>query len=244
MKQNTFLSICILCVIVATVGSDAYRVGEIHEFEITINFAEVRQSPDENVIWSPPDYGQWRIIWDDIWNDQAFSGHVIAGNLYTNSAGDYRTFSDLNQDPQIFLLGDGEEVDFVFKGPYWGNSNFNYALNSGNTYAVTAEPNSNWIRTYFLGDQERVMQYISIKNAGLTEALNLEDWFWGLEDDLDIYGNGWDIGPSIFPGVVEPYVLYSRESPLKIQWAATNQWFEASTDGVLSLNLRAIKVTN
>ena len=56
MKQNTFLSICILCVIVAAVGSDAYRIGEIREFEITINFAEVRQSPDENVIWSPPDY--------------------------------------------------------------------------------------------------------------------------------------------------------------------------------------------
>lgn len=88
-------------VIVAAVGSDAYRVGEIHEFEITINFAEVRQSPDENVIWSPPDYGQWRIIWDDIWNDQAFSGHVIAGNLYTNSAGDYRTWERI-QHPKVF----------------------------------------------------------------------------------------------------------------------------------------------
>ena len=241
MKQSILFCLILLFGVKESVS---YRIGEIHEFEITINFAEVRESPSENVVWSPPDYGQWRIIWDDIWNDQAFSGHVIAGNLYTNSAGDYRTFSTLGSDPQIFLMGDGEEVDFVFKGPYWGDSTFSYALTPGDTYAVTAEPDSNWIRTYFLGDQERIMQYVSIKNAGLNEALNLEDWFWGLEDDLDIYGSNWDIAPSLLPGVVEPFVLYSRESPLKIQWAATNEWFEATTNGVLSLNLRAIKVTN
>ncbi len=213
------------------------QVGAIREITFTVDFSTVPQSPGTQVLWTPPDRGQWSLAFLNWVRGSGTVVNVTAGTL-TNATDHGQTM-----DHTYFALGDGTHLEVIMNGPYWGDSGIPFALDPGEQARLTGQTAFQWVNgfNYYFptgisdlqGLSIDVLERVLIQNEYTTDASAL----WG----FDVIEQTAPMTPSMTPDPTTPYLLYSRTKPLVIQYFTAPDAPPLPPDGSMTFRVVATK---
>lgn len=236
MKKIFGLILVFTCMTGFIQGSST--MNRVRSLNITLDFASIPEAPASIPLWIPPANGKaFRVVGWYALDDEIFTRiEAIPGAWTEGEVGDYYQWQT-GGDSYYFIIGDGTDLDAVFQGPWWGNSDLSQSFTEGvplplgrNGYTLNFYPyNPDHI---VVGNLYGLHVFRTSNGAYSPSGL-----LWDL-DDGNLHGGGWINPPTMSPDLEKEYVRYTHNNPLVIQRVHTESVSSGSPTGSISIVLQ------
>ena len=238
MKKILILVLIFACVVGPIQCTS--NLNKVRTVNITLDFASIPEAPSSIVLWTPPANGQaFRISgWYNL-DDESFTKfEAIPGAWTAGEVGDYNQWV-LGSDTYYFIIGDGMNVDAIFQGPWWGDSDISLSLTEGVPHPISrwgsAVSSYPYRPIHFLVGYLYGLHQFSVSNDVYTPDAVL----WGM-DEGNLHGSGWINSPTMSPNIEKEYVRYTHNNPVVIQRVHTESVSSGSPTGSISIVLQVV----
>lgn len=241
MRKIIKIGLLVTLLVLSTWSIEGYKIGNDHYISFTINWADVPLAPDTLTVWTPPPKGTWAIDSGDGFGSDTFSlCNSTLGHCYHGSTGDKATTNDDGIDLHMFAFGNGVDLDFMIQGMFWCDSAGMFAGDEGGHYSFDGTSYVNIPGVNYFPAGWFATSYYNIVNGRDYDPL---DWIWGMSELLASNGNSWTVAPTMSPPFSTVHTLYTRATPLVVQWAKTSAFdLTDPLSGSTTFNMRITRV--